>query len=31
MLTAACELYLLFYAVWGCKPTNAEREQSLSS
>jgi FHS family L-fucose permease-like MFS transporter len=28
LLTAACELYTLFYAVWGCrlpKPANAER------
>jgi len=23
LLTAACELYVLFYALWGCKPTNA--------
>ncbi|WP_229415688.1 sugar MFS transporter [Pseudoduganella armeniaca] len=23
LLTAACELYVLFYAVWGAKPTNA--------
>jgi FHS family L-fucose permease-like MFS transporter len=21
LLTAACELYVLFYALWGCKPT----------
>ena len=31
ILTAVCELYVLFYAVWGCTPTNAEGEQSLSS
>jgi FHS family L-fucose permease-like MFS transporter len=24
LLTAACELYILFYAVWGSKPTHAE-------
>ncbi|MDG6745982.1 hypothetical protein QCF01_16460, partial [Staphylococcus aureus] len=23
LLTAVCELYILFYAVWGSKPTNA--------
>jgi FHS family L-fucose permease-like MFS transporter len=23
LLTAACELYILFYALWGAKPTNA--------
>ena len=23
LLTAACELYVLFYALWGCKPTAA--------
>ncbi|MDB5438316.1 MAG: glucose/galactose transporter, partial [Caulobacteraceae bacterium] len=23
LLTAACELYVLFYAVWGCKPTHS--------
>ena len=23
LLTAACELYVLFYALWGCKPTHA--------
>jgi FHS family L-fucose permease-like MFS transporter len=23
LLTAACELYTLFYAAWGAKPTNA--------
>lgn len=22
-LTVACELYVIFYALWGCKPTNA--------
>ena len=24
LLTAACELYVLFYALWGSKPTHAE-------
>jgi FHS family L-fucose permease-like MFS transporter len=23
LLTAACELYILFYALWGAKATNA--------
>ena len=23
LLTAACELYVLFYALWGCRPTHA--------
>ena len=26
LLTAACELYVLFYALWGAKPTNALAE-----
>jgi FHS family L-fucose permease-like MFS transporter len=26
LLTAACELYVLFYALWGCKVTNAAPE-----
>ncbi|QVM83477.1 sugar MFS transporter [Novosphingobium decolorationis] len=26
LLTAACELYVLFYALWGSKPTHAEPE-----
>ncbi|SFR82347.1 sugar MFS transporter [Sphingomonas jatrophae] len=26
LLTAACELYVLFYAVWGAKPTGAVTE-----
>lgn len=29
LLTAACELYVLFYALWGCKVTNAEPETRL--
>lgn len=31
LLTAACELYVLFYAVWGCKATNALPEQQAVS
>jgi FHS family L-fucose permease-like MFS transporter len=27
LLTAACELYTLFYALWGSKPTHALPEQ----
>ena len=27
LLTAACELYVLFYALWGSKPTDALPEQ----
>jgi FHS family L-fucose permease-like MFS transporter len=30
ILTAACELYVLFYALWGCKPTAAEPDQRLA-
>jgi FHS family L-fucose permease-like MFS transporter len=30
LLTAVCELYVLFYAVWGCKVTVAEKPQQLS-
>lgn len=31
LLTAVCELYVLFYAVWGCKVTGAvEKPQQLS-
>ncbi len=26
LLTAVCELYILFYALWGAKPTNAVSE-----
>ena len=26
LLTAVCELYVLFYALWGCKPTHAITE-----
>jgi MFS transporter, FHS family, L-fucose permease len=31
LLTAACELYVLFYALWGCKVTAAEPEQRLTA
>ena len=27
LLTAACELYILFYALWGSKVTNALPDQ----
>ena len=27
LLTAACELYILFYAAWGARPTNAFPDQ----
>ncbi len=30
VLTAMCELYVLFYALWGCKVTAAEPEQQLT-
>ena len=30
VLTAVCELYVLFYALWGCKVTEAEPEQQLT-
>lgn len=30
LLTAICELYVLFYAVWGCKVTVEEKPQQLS-
>ena len=29
LLTAACELYVLFYALWGSKPTHALTDQRL--
>lgn len=31
LLTAACELYVLFYALWGCKVTVTEKPQQLSA
>jgi FHS family L-fucose permease-like MFS transporter len=30
LVPAACELYILFYALWGSRPTNAEPEQAVS-
>ena len=29
LLTAACELYVLFYALWGAKPTGAQLQVKL--
>ena len=31
LLTAACELYILFYAVWGAKPTNALADERVDA
>ncbi len=31
LLPAICELYALFYAVWGCKVTNPEPPETLES
>jgi FHS family L-fucose permease-like MFS transporter len=31
LLPAACYVYVLFYAVWGSKPTHVEAEQSLEA
>ena len=30
IVTALCELYILFYALWGCKPTNALPSEVVS-
>ncbi|KQU62086.1 MFS transporter [Sphingomonas sp. Leaf339] len=30
ILTAVCELYILFYAVWGSKPTNAFPDEAAA-
>jgi len=30
LLTAVCELYVLFYALWGCKVTNALPDQQIA-
>jgi FHS family L-fucose permease-like MFS transporter len=30
LLTAACEVYVLFYALWGSKPTNALPDQHVA-
>jgi FHS family L-fucose permease-like MFS transporter len=27
LLTAVCELYVLFYALWGCKPTGGAQDK----
>ena len=29
LLTAACELYVLFYALWGSRPTHALADQVI--
>ena len=29
LLTAACELYVLFYALWGSKPTHSLPDQQI--
>jgi len=31
LLTAACELYVLFYALWGCKTGSRERPEDAAS
>jgi len=31
LLPAACELYTLFYALWGCRATHALEEESLTA
>lgn len=31
LLTAACELYVLFYALWGAKPTGAQLQVKLEA
>jgi FHS family L-fucose permease-like MFS transporter len=31
LLPAACELYILFYAVWGSRPTGAVAEEVLAA
>src|SRR5690349_16401654 len=30
LVTAACALYVLFYALWGCKPTHALPDRQLT-
>ena len=30
-LTVMCEVYVLFYALWGSKPTNALPPEQLST
>jgi len=29
LLTALCELYILFYALWGSRPTHALPDQQI--
>jgi FHS family L-fucose permease-like MFS transporter len=31
LITAACEAYVLFYALWGSKPTNALEDEKLTA
>jgi FHS family L-fucose permease-like MFS transporter len=31
LVTFACELYVLFYALWGCRPTNALADERLDA
>jgi FHS family L-fucose permease-like MFS transporter len=31
LLTALCELYVLFYALWGCRPAGAAQNQGNAS
>ncbi|MEO6360629.1 MAG: sugar MFS transporter [Sphingomicrobium sp.] len=31
LITAACEAYVLFYALWGAKPTNALEDEKLTA
>jgi FHS family L-fucose permease-like MFS transporter len=31
LVTAACSLYVLFYALWGSKPTNALEDEKLTA
>jgi MFS transporter, FHS family, L-fucose permease len=30
LLPAVCYVYLLFYAMWGCRPTSILHEERLS-
>ena len=31
LLTAACELYVLFYALWGCRPTHSPADPHVDA
>jgi len=31
LLPAACDLYVLFYALWGSKPTGALADEGLAA